>query len=164
MTLVTSHPYASDGAVNGEKEIDASVSFLCWLVFLPCTFGAIPFKTTLLLDDEEVTKADVPSPETNLRLTISYSLQSDLCGNHVSRRPYGELGSVDRGTCLCCISVESAFGPISPGCGCDAGKVDEIVHELKTRMRLRGDTAQILRAEETLQRLHDLDAKLVREL
>jgi hypothetical protein len=147
MTLVTSHPSANDGAVNGEKEIDASVSFLCWLVFLPCTFGAIPFKTTLLLDDEEVTKADV-----------------DLCGNHVSRRPYGELGSVDRGTCLCCISVESAFGPISPGCGCDAGKVDEIVHELKTRMRLRGDTAQILRAEETLQRLHDLDAKLVREL
>jgi hypothetical protein len=33
---------------------------------------------------------------------------------------------------------------------------------MKERMRLRGDTAQIQRAEHTLQRLEELDAKLVR--
>jgi hypothetical protein len=80
----------------------------------------------------------------------------------VSKRPYGELGSVDRSTCLCCISAESAFGPLSPGCGCDEEMVDLIVHELKRRMRERGDTAQIMRAEETLARLDEVDAKLVR--
>lgn len=33
---------------------------------------------------------------------------------------------------------------------------------LKERMRLRGDTAQIQLAEQTLQRLDEVDAKLVR--
>jgi hypothetical protein len=89
---------------------------------------------------------------------------SDLCGNHVSKRPYGELGSVDRSNCLCCVSAESAFGPVSPGCGCDGEKVDQIVSELKQRMRSRGDTAQIQRAEQTLMRLDEVDAKLVRKL
>ena len=86
----------------------------------------------------------------------------DLCGKHVSKRPYGELGSVDRSTCLCCVSVESAFGPISPGCGCDTATVNDIVDELKQRMRLRGDTAQIQRAEQTLERLDEVEHKLVR--
>ena len=40
-------------------------------------------------------------------------------------------------------------------------KVDEIVNELKYRMRLRGDTAQIQRAEQTLLRLENVDGKLV---
>jgi hypothetical protein len=114
------------------------------LVFVPCTFGAIPYKTTLLLDKEEVTKTDIT-----------------LCGQVESKRPYGELGSVDRSNCFCCVGVESAFGPISPGCGCEAAKVDDVVVELKGRMRTRGDTAQIQRAEQTLQRLDEVDAKLV---
>lgn len=88
-------------------------------------------------------------------------LFSNLCGTNVSKRPYGELGSVDRGTCCGCVSVESAFGPLSPGCGCEEDKVDEIVHDLKERMRRRGDTAQIQRAEQTLERLDEVDAKLV---
>jgi hypothetical protein len=118
--------------------------YRCWLVFLPFTFGAIPYKTTLLLDKEEVTKTDIT-----------------LCGKVESKRPYGELGSVDRSNCFCCVGVESAFGPISPGCGCEAAKVDDVVVELKGRMRTRGDTAQIQRAEQTLQRLDEVDAKLV---
>jgi hypothetical protein len=65
---------------------------------------------------------------------------------------------------LCCISAESAFGPISPGCGCETEKVDFIVAELKKRMRERGDTAQIQRAEQTLGRLDEVDAKLVRRV
>jgi hypothetical protein len=63
---------------------------------------------------------------------------------------------------MCFVSVISAFGPISPDCGCSADKVDEIVTDLKARMRNRGDTAQILRSEETLARLNEVDAKLVR--
>jgi hypothetical protein len=94
-------------------------------------------------------------------LAYVYHTNSDLCGNHVSKRPYGELGSVDRGNCFCCVSVYSSFGQISPGCGCDAETVDEIVTELKARMRQRGDTAQIQRAEQTLERLDEVDAKLV---
>jgi hypothetical protein len=98
-------------------------------------------------------------------LGIHYEfLCSDLCGNHVSKRPYGELGSVDRSTFLCCVSAESGFGPLSPGCGCESEKVDLIVTELKRRMRERGDTAQIQRAEQTLIRLDEVDAKLVRRV
>jgi hypothetical protein len=57
--------------------------------------------------------------------------------------------------------VRSGFGEISPGCGCEKDTVDEIVLELKQRMRARGDTAQIVRAEETLSKLGEIEAKLV---
>jgi len=84
----------------------------------------------------------------------------NLCGTSVSRRPYGELGSVDRSTCCCFVAAESGLGSISPGCGCETEQVDDIVQELKLRMRGRGDTAQIQRAEEQISRLDDIDAKL----
>ena len=113
-------------------------------MFLPCTFGAVPYKTTLKLDSEEVTKTDIA-----------------ICGKAQSKRPYGELGSVDRSNCCCCVSVSSAFGPISPGCGCETELVDDIVAQLKVRMRDRGDTAQIQRAEQTLERLDAMEHKLV---
>ncbi len=51
-------------------------------------------------------------------------------------------------------------GDISPGCGCDAEKVDELVAELKARQLGRGDTAQIKRAEQTLERLDEIEGKL----
>lgn len=51
-------------------------------------------------------------------------------------------------------------GEISPGCGCDKELVNEIVEELKLRQRGRGDTAQIKRAEQTLERLDKIEAKL----
>ncbi len=86
----------------------------------------------------------------------------NICGKNIAKHPYGELGSVERGNCCCCIAADSAFGPISPGCGCDGEKVDDIVTVLKERMRNRGDTAQIKRTEETLLRLQEVDAKLVR--
>mmetsp|Transcript_14456 Transcript_14456/g.28220 ORF Transcript_14456/g.28220 Transcript_14456/m.28220 type:complete len:83 (+) Transcript_14456:332-580(+) len=49
--------------------------------------------------------------------------------------------------------VSSNLGPISPGFGCEAELVDEIVEELKKRMKTRGDTGQIQRAE---QQLHEI--------
>lgn len=84
-----------------------------------------------------------------------------LCGTSEQKRPYGELGSVGKSNSCCCVSVHSGLGEISPGCGCSEDIVDEIVAELKRRMRERGDTAQIKRTEETLKRLALVDAKLV---
>ena len=86
----------------------------------------------------------------------------DLCGRHVSRIPYNELGSVDRGRCCCWVYVDSSFGSLSPGCGCDAERVDFIVSELRIRMRNHGNWTQIQRAEQTMQKLDDLNTKLVR--
>lgn len=65
-----------------------------------------------------------------------------------------------KGNFCCCVSVASSFGEISPGCGCDEALVTEIVEELKVRQRGRGDTAQIKRAEQTLERLDHIEAKL----
>lgn len=74
-----------------------------------------------------------------------------MCDTTVQRRPYGELGSVDKGTAFgCCTSVTSGLGPISPGWGCEEALVDELVEELKARMKTRGDTGQIKRAEQQL--------------
>ena len=44
-------------------------------------------------------------------------------------------------------------GGISPGCGCSGSLVDDIVTELKARMKARGDTGAIQRAEQTLAQL-----------
>jgi len=41
------------------KEIDASISPCCWLALCPLTCAAVPYRTTLVLDEEEVTKTDV---------------------------------------------------------------------------------------------------------
>jgi hypothetical protein len=89
--------------------------------------------------------------------TITYST---ICGQSESKRPYGELGSVAKSNCFCCVAATSSFGDISPGCGCDEGTVDEIVDELKARQRGRGDTAQIQRAEQINKRLNQMDYKL----
>lgn len=49
---------------------------------------------------------------------------------------------------------------LCPGSGCDNDKVDTIVSEMRRRMRLRGDTAQILRAEENAKKIHELQNTL----
>mmetsp|Transcript_19058 Transcript_19058/g.44394 ORF Transcript_19058/g.44394 Transcript_19058/m.44394 type:complete len:156 (+) Transcript_19058:75-542(+) len=126
-----------------EREFDVSISPLCWLCLAPLSCAAIPYKTTLHLGTEEVTKTDV-----------------SICGQSVSKRPYGELGSVEKATCLCCVNASSSFGDICPGCGCETDLVEDLVRELKDRQRGRGDTAQIKRAEQTLQRLDDIESKL----
>ena len=58
------------------------------------------------------------------------------------------------------MSVGGGVGELNPGCGCDNDKVDEIVTDLKARIRGRGDTAQIRRQEDALKRLDVVDAKL----
>mmetsp|Transcript_78022 Transcript_78022/g.220587 ORF Transcript_78022/g.220587 Transcript_78022/m.220587 type:complete len:324 (-) Transcript_78022:30-1001(-) len=93
-------------------------------------------------------------------------LETKTCiSNETRRMPYGELGSVEKTTsCGCCYSFDSNLSPtsegtkvpISPGCGCDAALVDEVVAELKGRMKARGDTGNIQRAEESLKLMRQL--------
>merc|ERR1711974_471288 len=90
-------------------------------------------------------------------VTLTYN----WCGvcNGETRRPYGELGSVDKGNCLCCVGVASGLTkdqPLCPGSGCNEPFVAEIVSELKTRMRSRGDTGQISRTEAVMAEVRGL--------
>lgn len=65
--------------------------------------------------------------------------------------------NLTRKYCYCCCLHP---GDICPGCGCDAEKVDELVEDLKARQLGRGDTAQIRKAEQTLDRLDEIESKL----
>jgi hypothetical protein len=67
-----------------------------------------------------------------------------------TRRPYGELGSVDAINCCCFKGVGSELTkgiPVCPKSGCDSAYVDTIVADMKSRQQLRGDQAQILKTE-----------------
>ncbi len=135
---------ASAVPIREDREFDVSINKCCWIATCPIIhYGFCPYQSTLTLDQEEVTKVDI-----------------GICTNAKSKRPYGELGSVEKGSCCCFQSVTSSFGEISPGCGCEGELVDEIVTELKLRQRERGDTAQIKRTEETLMRLETLEGKI----
>jgi len=88
--------------------------------------------------------------------------KANICSTTTKRMPYGELGSVDKNTsCGCCTAVASnltAGGEdgnkgISPKCGCDESTVADIVAELKARMKARGDTGNIQRAEQQIEML-----------
>jgi|TARA_B110000208_G_scaffold164141_1_gene201474 hypothetical protein len=103
---------------------------------------------------------------------------TNCCGTVKKRLPYGELGSVDvTSACGCCkvfnagglapSGQDGQPGAISPGCGCSADLVTEIVEELNKRQRLRGDVAQMRRADEQAknirvlgQRMNQIDAKM----
>lgn len=94
----------------------------------------------------------------------------NLIAQAEKRMPYGELGSVQHITaCGCCHSFGSNLSPkdehgrgqaISPGCGCEADLVAEIVEELKARMKGRGDTGNIKRAEDTLRLMRLMELKM----
>ena len=97
------------------------------------------------------TKKLTLTPEEAVLVSISCT------GTSTSRRPYGELGSVDVAKqCGCCWAVSSQLGPISPGCGCDEALVNDIHKELKRRMQTRGDQGQIQRAEEVKALLNEV--------
>ena len=97
---------------------------------------------------------------------------NDSCCVHQKKRlPYGELGSVEQTNPCGCCAVFNAGGlepaGISPGCGCSGELVSEIVEELNSRQRLRGDVAQMKRADEQAnnikimgERMNMIDAKM----
>jgi hypothetical protein len=101
----------------------------CPLHFLPAIPGFMGRKTFVLEEEEAVLNVDC----------------QPLCTTN-PRHPCGELGSVGKHNCLCCTGVASGLSncmPMHVGWGCDAEKVDEIVGELKRRMKAQGDAGQI---------------------
>jgi len=74
--------------------------------------------------------------------------------------PYGELQAVEHLKCLgCCHCFQFAETKVSPQCFCAEDLVGEIVKELKKRMKARGDTGQIKRAEQLLGEIQILKAQ-----
>jgi len=117
----------------------------CPVVWMPIVPGVMGKKTFYLEPEEAV-----------------FEYKCGIC-NGTTRRPYGELGSVDKSNCLCCVGVSSGLTkdmPLMVGCGCDEPKVEEIVAELKARMKQRGDTAQIGKLEQTLEQVQLLGKKV----
>jgi len=84
---------------------------------------------------------------------------TNCCSTVNQRRPYGELGSVDKLTCFGCCAY-FMYGPnaVAPQCCCAGDLVEEIVTELKARMKARGDTGQIKRAEQLMGEVQILKA------
>lgn len=118
----------------------------CPLHFLPLIPGHLGSKKMILEEEEAVLQVNC----------------KPFCTIN-TRRPYGELGSVDKTHCLCCVGVASNLSgtfPIFIGNGCEDEKVSEIVAELKLRMKARGDTGQISRTEETLKEIQELRTEL----
>lgn len=127
--------------------IQAILCLTCPLHFLPCIPGILGTKTMVLEEEEAVLKINF----------------KPFCSIE-TRRPYGELGSVDKHHCLCCVGVASNLSssiPLYLGSGCDEERVSEIVAELKKRMKARGDTGQIARTEEALKEIHQLRNELI---
>jgi len=117
----------------------------CPLTFLPLIPGLMGSKK-LIMGEEEV------------------SLSTDcMCCKSMHRRPYGELGGVEKGNCLCfryltgdLFSQGGKQGCLFPGSACDGKAVDYIYTTLKERMANRGDTGQVRRAEEQLDNIQQL--------
>ena len=78
-----------------------------------------------------------------------------VCADNKNRMAYADL-TVDKTTACCFVAVNGW----SPGCGCDAATVNEIADELQKRVNKRGNTGQIQRAEQTLESIHHLTAKV----
>ena len=117
----------------------------CPVTFMPLIPGVMGSKTLSLEEEEAVLNVNCPCCKIN------------------TRRPYGELGSVDAHRCCCCVGVGSELSnkaPIYPGTGCNVALVDEIVAELKKRQQQRGDQGQIQRTEQVLQEVRALRAEV----
>ncbi len=90
----------------------------------------------------------------------------NFCVNAVQKRPYAQLGAVDKeNVCLCCYQVKTdldgANGEgLSRGWGCDSEWVSEVTSELQARKVGRGNIAQLKAQEVLATRVDHLHAKL----
>ena len=99
-----------------DSAMQACCILTCPIHWVPLAPGVLGTKTFVLEPEEAVFKIDCC-----------------IC-NTETRRPYGELGSVDKVKYGCCIGVGSELSakmPICPGSGCNEALVDEIVADLK---------------------------------
>ena len=82
------------------------------------------------------------------------------------RGPYGELGTVDKSTCLCFVTwVASSLtgnedGGRCIGFGCNKAEVEAVVDDLKERQGMRGDRAKTRMGETTIASLNLLHSKV----
>jgi hypothetical protein len=87
-----------------------------------------------------------------------------FCGhrNFVKKREYVHLeGLKVQKQCLCYRSLDSALGPpISPGCGCEKGKVLTIAQEIRKRMSARGAVGQMRRQENIYKQISELEKEM----
>lgn len=123
---------------------------LCMM--LPCCVGWMT--KTLLVGDQEVTLKT-----------------KHLCGVNTQKRPYAQLGSVEkRSQCAgMCWTIASDLAPVNekgeggiqPGCcGCDEPLINEIVNEMQQRKLKRGNVAQIQKLEFLYNKLVDVATQL----
>lgn len=124
--------------VSKEEKFDTKEYDVTGCCALYCCCG----KTTLVLEQDTV------------------SIQSTDCWSKSdSEVAYGEVGNVNQTTtCFGCTAISGDFLPnaggdsaeaaLSPGCGCEGDLVNDIVKEIRRRVRLRGDIAIHQRAEE----------------
>mmetsp|Transcript_505 Transcript_505/g.567 ORF Transcript_505/g.567 Transcript_505/m.567 type:complete len:180 (-) Transcript_505:116-655(-) len=114
----------------------------------PCMACCAMQELTLRLEAEEV-----------------YVTSKNICDQRNHRLPYGELAGVGIGkNCCGCYTITGlAHVPeISPGWGGEEEleEILEIVANLKARQKARGDTGQIQRSEEALQRVIRMEQKV----
>lgn len=133
----------------GDKRWDVTnyIESICSLVVCPCAGWT---KTTIFLSDQEVTLK-----------------KKNLLQNKIQKRPYAQLGSVDKAQ-VCggiCSSLASDLTPLNekgegglvPGFGCgNDDLVSEIVRELQHRKEKRGGIAQIKKLDYMLQKVKKL--------
>ena len=108
-------------------------------------------------------KRQISQPEKTCRAQNRFSTKElawRWLAPQTQRRPYGELQAVEHLRCLgCCHCFQFAETKVSPRCFCAGDLVAEIVKELKVRMKARGDTGQIKRAEQLLGEIQILKAQ-----
>eukprot|EP00928_Gymnodinium_smaydae_P029159 TRINITY_DN22035_c0_g1_i2.p1 TRINITY_DN22035_c0_g1~~TRINITY_DN22035_c0_g1_i2.p1 ORF type:complete len:699 (-),score=74.54 TRINITY_DN22035_c0_g1_i2:400-2421(-) len=125
-----------------EKRFDLTDPFesFCACVFCPCAGWTTKH---LILQDQEVF------------LRIKNNLQSSK-----QRRPYAQLGSVDKHSTACgCYTLSSDFAPVNEKgegglkaglCGMDGDTIEAVVQELQTRKKIRGGIGQIRKLDYVL--------------
>lgn len=109
----------------GPIDVTDTLAQICWCVTCPVTWAAmfpgIMGKKELTMEEEEV--------------VYTYNC-CNMC--HANKRmPYGELGNVEKGQCLCFVVVNSNLTTLCPGCGCETNKV---VSEYLSRTLDRNDS------------------------
>mmetsp|Transcript_48891 Transcript_48891/g.116224 ORF Transcript_48891/g.116224 Transcript_48891/m.116224 type:complete len:727 (+) Transcript_48891:117-2297(+) len=121
---------------------------ICLIIWFPCAGWQTK---TLLLGDQEV-----------------FLKKKNLCLSSTQRRPYAQLGSVDRHeACGCCYAIVSDLTPLNEkgeggmriGCGCEREIVDEIVQEMQARKVKRGNIAQIKKLDYMVKKMSHMRTK-----
>ena len=143
----TAHPTPTQRFEKKEYDVTNKCEALMCCVLSLGSAGCT--KVTLVLEEEE-----------------AFLTKKNNCQNEVQRRPYAQLGAVDKSNnCVCCWAVKSDLTSkdspgLCPGWGCQQDLVEELVHELKERMVKRGNIGQIKHQENMGLKLEEMAVKV----